>query len=166
MSSSAAIQGAALTAGRRALIQSAGTFTTNAGWDLTVGYGQGSTGTYTLSGTGAVAANQSEYVGLYGNGTFNHSAGTNTIATATGFFDIGTYAGSSGTYNLSGTGTLTVKTNEYVGDIGNGVFNQNGGTHTLNSGNNLYIGYGIGGAGGTYTLNSGDLTLFGARSNR
>ena len=81
------------------------------------------------------------------------------IATATGFFDIGTYAGSSGTYNLSGTGTLTVKTNEYVGDIGTGVFNQDGGTHTLNSGNNLYLGYGAGGTGGTYTLNAGTLSI-------
>ena len=91
-------------AGRGAMTQSAGTATTNPGWDFVLGYGANSTGTYTLSGTGTLVANQSEYVGLYGNGTFNHSAGTNTIATATGFFDIGTFAGSSGTYNLSGTG--------------------------------------------------------------
>ena len=154
----------ALTAGRGAFTQSAGTTTVNSGWDFTLGYGANSTGTYTLSGNGALVANQSEYVGILGTGTFNQSAGTNTIATATGFFDIGEAAGSTGTYNLSGTGTLTVNTNEYVGDIGTGVFNQTGGTHTLNSGTNMYLGYNAAGAGGTYYL-SGDGNLTGNGAN-
>src|SRR5205823_3712283 len=72
------------TAGRAAAAQSAGSVTTNLGFDLTIGYGAGSIGTYTLAG-GTLTANQSEYVGLAGNGTFNHSGGTNTIATGTGF---------------------------------------------------------------------------------
>ena len=141
----------ATTAGRAAMTQSAGTSTVNSGRDFALGYGAGSTGVYTLSGTGALVANQSEYIGVYGNGTFNHLAGTNTIATATGFFDIGEVAGSSGTYNLSGTGTLTVNSNEYVGDAGTGVFNQTGGTHTFNSGTQLYLGYSASGTG-TYNL--------------
>ncbi len=120
-----------------------------------MGYGAGSTGVYTLGGTGALVANQSEYVGLYGTGTFTQTAGSNTIATATGFFDVGTYAGAMGTYNLGGTGTLVANTNEYVGDIGTGVFNQTGGTNNSNA--NLFIGYNAAGAGGTYTLSAGSL---------
>ena len=38
--------------------------------DLAVGYGLGSTGTYTLSGTGMFNATQSEFIGYKGNGTF------------------------------------------------------------------------------------------------
>jgi autotransporter-associated beta strand protein len=149
---------ATLTAGRGAFTQSAGTTTVNSGWDFTLGYGANSTGTYTLSGTGALIANQSEYVGLYGNGTFTHSAGTNTIATATGFFDIGTFAGSSGTYNLSGSGALVANTSEYVGYSGTGIFNQSGGTNTMNIfGFFLDIGA-YAGSTGTYNL-SGTGTL-------
>ena len=96
--------GSTTTAGRGAMTQSDGMASTNAGWDFVLGHGANSTGTYTLSGTGKLTANQSEYIGLSGNGTFNHSGGTNTIATATGFFNLGTNAGSTGTYNLSGTG--------------------------------------------------------------
>src|SRR3954453_18523767 len=81
------------TAGRGTFTQSAGTTTINSGRDFALGYGANSNGTYTLSGTGALVANQSEYIGIYGKGTFNQSAGTNTIANATGFFDIGEIAG-------------------------------------------------------------------------
>jgi T5SS/PEP-CTERM-associated repeat protein len=81
--------GLTTTAGRGAMIQSAGTATTNPGWDFVLGYGANSTGTYTLSGSGALTANQSEYVGLFGNGTFTQSAGTNTLNSASGFFEIG-----------------------------------------------------------------------------
>jgi hypothetical protein len=152
--------GATTTAGRGAGIQSGGTtVSTNSGWDFVLGYGANSTGTYMLSGTGALTANQSEYIGLFGNGTFTQSAATNTLNSAGGFFEIGEAAGSTGTYNLSGTGTLTVKCNEYVGDVGTGVFNQDGGTHSIDTGTNLYIGYGAGGTGGTYTLNAGTLSV-------
>ena len=149
-----------------AVSQSAGTTTLNPGWDFTVGYGAGSTGVYSLSGTGAVVANHSEFIGLAGNGTLNHSAGSNTVtAGANHFFEIGTTAGSIGTYNLSGTGALIVNTSEYVGDAGSGFFNQTGGTNTVSgSGNNLYIGYNSGLAGldavyGTYTLSAGTLSV-------
>src|SRR5437879_1031072 len=54
--------GATTTAGRGAMTQSAGTASTNAGWDFVAGYGANSTGTYDLSGTGALVANQSEFV--------------------------------------------------------------------------------------------------------
>jgi hypothetical protein len=152
---------ATLTAGRGAFTQSAGTTTVNSGRDFTLGYGANSTGTYTLSGTGALVANQSEFIGLSGNGTFNHSAGTNTVnASAVGSLDIGASVGSTGTYNLSGTGTLTVNTNEYIGDIGTGVFNQTGGMHTISGvGKDLYLGNNASGTSGTYTLSAGDLQV-------
>ena len=94
--------------GRGALNQSAGTVTTNAVvGDLVLGCGAGSTGVYTLSG-GALVNNLNEYIGLSGTGTFNHSGGSNTInASAVGFFSVGHNAGSTGTYNLSGTAALS-----------------------------------------------------------
>ena len=145
------------TNGRGALNQSAGTVTTNLGWDLVVGHGVNSTGVYTLSG-GALVANQSEYIGLSGTGTFNHTGGTNTInAGAVGGFDIGVFAGSTGTYNLSGTGALMVNKSEYIGDSGRGIFNQTGGTHTISAGHDLYLGYNASGRG-TYNLSGGMLT--------
>ena len=71
------------TNGRGAVTQSNGSMTIAAGGDLVVGYGAGSTGTYTLSGmgsvSGAVTANQNELIGYIGTGTFTQSAGTNTI---------------------------------------------------------------------------------------
>ncbi len=129
------------TSGRGAIIQSAGTASTNAGWDLVVGYGANSTGNYTLSG-GAFIANQSEFVGYAGTGTFTHTVGSNTInANAVGSFVVGYLAGSTGTYNLSGTGTLLTATHQYVGYSGNGTFNQSAGTNTISGGKALYLGY-------------------------
>ena len=121
-----------------------------------MGRGAGSTGTYTLSG-GALVANQSEFIGFNGTGTFNHTGGTNTInASAVGAFDLGGFAGATGTYNLSGTGALTVNANEYIGDGGTGIFNQTGGTHTFRG--DLYLGYGASSSNGTYNLSAGALT--------
>src|SRR5205085_1011937 len=60
---------------------------------------------------------------------------------------------------LIGTGTLTVNTNEYVGDIGMGAFNQSGTTtHTISNGGSLLVGNNAGGAGGTFALNGGNLS--------
>ena len=44
----------------------------------------------------------------------------------------------SGTYNLSGSGSLTAL-NEYVGYSGSGSFTHSGGTNSVSSGN-LYLG--------------------------
>jgi fibronectin-binding autotransporter adhesin len=155
--------GAGQTAGRGELDQSAGTVTTNSGWDLVVGHGANSTGNYTLSGTGALVANKSEYIGLNGTGTFNHSAGSNTINTsATGALEIGALAGSTGTYNLGGTGTLVANTNEYIGETGTGLFHQTGGSNSISQTHSLYLGYNAAGAGGTYMLDAGSLSLVGS----
>ena len=87
-----------------------------------------------------------EYVGYDGRGTIDQSGGTNTISAGAGSLDVGVLAGSTGTYNLSGTGALVVNTNEYIGDAGTGFFNQTGGTHN-NGSNDLYLGYKIGSTG-------------------
>jgi hypothetical protein len=148
--------GAGVTSGRGALDQSDGMVATNPGWDLVVGHGAGSTGTYTLSG-GALEANQSEFIGFSGTGTFNHTGGTNTInASAVGAFDLGGFAGAAGTYNLSGTAALSVNAHEYIGDSGTGIFNQTGGTNTLAAGKILLLGVNATGTG-TYNLSGGTL---------
>ena len=68
------------------------------------------------------------YVGYSGTGTFNQVAGTNTDSGS--FFNGGVFlgynAGANGTYNLSGTATLSTYT-EAVGYNGVGTFNQSGG---------------------------------------
>jgi len=159
--------------GRGAVTQSAGTTTISPGSDLFLAYGNSSTGTYTLGG-GALVANQSEYIGYSGTGTFNHTVGTNT---ATGNLYLGYNNGSVGNYILSG-GTLSVGNDFIVGDSGTGTLtiqgtgstftnnlsinsvstvNLNGGTLRFNS---------IGGTGGLSRLNytAGTIQLSGPRS--
>ena len=146
------------TNGRGAMVQSAGTVTMNSGTDIVLGYGAGSTGTYTLSGTGELVARQSLFVGFNGTGTFNHSAGKNTISFSTvGSFNVGTYAGSNGTYNLSGTGELVTLKSQYIGDQGTGTFTQTGGSNRLTNAflDDLYIGNSSGSVG-TYNMSGGE----------
>jgi fibronectin-binding autotransporter adhesin len=126
--------------------------------DLTGGPGATTT-TFSMSMSTNDLTSSNEWIGNNGRGTFNHSAGKNTIAAGTGFLDVGVFGGSTGTYNLSGTGALVANTNEYVGDVGMGVFNQTGGTNTINGFNVLYLGYNAIGTGGTYNLSAGDLSL-------
>jgi len=76
------------------------------------------------------------------------------LRAGTGFLDVGVFAGSTGTYNLSGTGRFVANTDEYVGDVGTGFFNQTGGTHIIQSGHDLFLGYNASGTSGTYA--SGD----------
>ncbi len=104
-----------------------------------------------------------EYVGYNGRGTVDQSGGTNTITAGAGYLDVGVFAGASGIYNLSGTGALVANTNEYIGDIGTGLFHQTGGTNTIvGAANNLYLGYNASGTGGTYLLDAGALSVGGS----
>jgi hypothetical protein len=81
--------------------QSAGSTTiSNSLW---LGYNMWSQGTYSLSGTGQLAAG-TEYVGYYGSGTFNQSGGVHTV---TNSLNIGALSG-TGVFNSSG-GSLTAK---------------------------------------------------------
>jgi hypothetical protein len=94
-------------------------------------------------------------VGGNGAGVINNSGGTHT----TGSFLLGSGAGSTGTYNLSGNGQLNVTANDLqVGGSGSGVFNQSGGSVVIASGTqqrNLYLGGS--GTTGTYNMSGGTL---------
>jgi autotransporter-associated beta strand protein len=90
-----------------------------------------------------------EYIGKSGVGIFTHTGGTNSISQY--YLYLGYNAGSSGTYNLSGTGKLSAEY-AYVGNSGSGIFTQTGGTNSII--NNLYIGYNPSSIG-TYNLSAG-----------
>jgi len=133
--------------------QSGGTYTSG---PLYLGYQSGSEGTYNLSQTGHLSAGY-EYIGYSGTGTFSQSGGRNSLS---GYYDdlyLGHNTGSSGTYELSGTGELSAGT-EYVGYRCTGAFAQSGGTNTVSG--SIYVGYEGTGAfdqsGGTNTV-SGSL---------
>ena len=94
-----------------------------------------------------------EISGNTSTGIMNQSGFTNTV---TDKFSLGYSPASSGTYNLSGTGSLAA-TNQYVGNSGNGSFNQSGGT---NIGSVLYLGN-LSGSSGVYNLSGGSLSIIG-----
>ena len=96
---------------------------TNSSLFLVLGFNVGSTGVYTLSGTGQLSA--SETIGDYGSGAFSQTGGTNS----SGFLSLGYYGGSNGTYNLM-SGLVSAQ-NEVVGLYGPGIFNQSSGTNAL-----------------------------------
>jgi hypothetical protein len=106
-------------------------------------------GSYTLS-NGALAVPAGELVGLTSGGTFSQSGGFNSTSLL--------YVGDSaaGTYNLSGTGSLSSTgtiSGEIVGNHGAGTFNQTGGTN--NSASGIVLGNS---APGTYLLSNGTLS--------
>ncbi|HBO45695.1 MAG TPA: hypothetical protein DD670_17565 [Planctomycetaceae bacterium] len=114
-----------------------------------------------------------EYIGRSGTGTFTHSAGTNTLSED---LWLGYNAGDTGTYNLSGSGTLKINitysvptngTGETLGYYGTGNVTQTGGTNLISTsgipfqGIALRLGY-MAGSVGNYTLGgSGLLKLTG-----
>jgi hypothetical protein len=123
--------------------------------DLTGGTGAA---TNTLSiADNDLTTTAAENIGLNGSGTVDQSGGVNTT---NGSLKLGINAGSNGTYNLSGTGTITGNGNFYVGGIsGNGDVNQTGGSVSLTNaaiGVNLILGE-LNGSG-TYNLSGGSLT--------
>ena len=129
-----------------------------------LGYLSGSSGTYSLGGNGQLLVTNSgqygyssfEYVGYSGSGTFTQSGGTNTVSCAynTGALYLGYSPGSSGVYNLSGSGHLSAGY-EFVGwNPGTtGLFQQSGGSNVVAS---LSIG-----SGGLYQLSGGTLQVNG-----
>ncbi len=132
-------------------------------------YNSGSTGTYTLSGSGAVVVaggnGGGEILGFSGTATFNQTGGTNTIGSAAGVGDflVGGLAPSHGAYNLSGTGALAVTGIEAVGLYGPGTFTQTGGTNTITEAGGEFgeLDLGFYGGTGTYTLSGGSLLASG-----
>ncbi|MEA2735971.1 MAG: hypothetical protein QOE14_2422 [Humisphaera sp.] len=85
------------------------------------GYNAGSSGSYTLSGTGNLTVNGNEYIGLSGNGSFKQTGGRHAVS---GVLDVAANPGSSGIYTIS-AGSLTMGTLQVNA---NGVFHYNGGT--------------------------------------
>ena len=137
-------------------IGQSGVFTQSAGTNTPSGFYLGNltsdAGTYNLSG-GSVSAAY-EYIGLSGTGTFNQSGGTNTITNSYNFIELGSSSG-SGTYNLSGTGTLSAPIAN-IGYNGAGTVNQSGGTATFSG--SLYLGNNSAGGHGAYSLSAGTLS--------
>lgn len=135
-----------------------GTYNQNAGTNmmsyLYLGYNSGSNGTYNLNNTGSLSAGY-EYVGYAGTGIFNQSGGTNTLSGDL-HLGVGSYIGSSGTYNLN-AGSLSVGGN-IVGigtstfNIGNGTLTVGGGNGSINVGN--FVLDSIAGSNVNYTLTS------------
>jgi fibronectin-binding autotransporter adhesin len=109
-----------------------------------------STGTYNLSGGTLNARNAS--IGRHYTGNFNHSGGTANFTQADDETTFATLAGSSSTYQLSGTGQVNFNGTTQIGTRGTAVFNQTGGT--LNSNGWLGIGRYAGGTG-TVTVSGG-----------
>jgi hypothetical protein len=109
----------------------------------------GSSGTYTLGGSGVLRVDTDEIVGSRGHGTFIQSGGTNTVNS--GFLRVGFNGASTGTFLLSG-GTLIVNNTTFIGGAP-GVFVQSGGLHQVGS---LTVGF------GTYTMNGGGTLSVGA----
>ncbi len=164
----------------------AGTLTQSGGTNSCTGAlyvcdGGGSTGLYSLSGTGSLSVTGEENIGAVGNATYDQSSGTSTVA---GVLNLGNTSGSKGAFNLSGgravfasqinllaTGSLSVSSTgtlvategavtgglpdgEIIGDAGMGLLNQIGGTNSVATA--LYLGAASGGAG-AYSLSGASL---------
>ncbi len=107
------------------------------------------------SASGSALAASNEYIGnTTARNVYNQSAGSNTFGSNSGSLYIGYAAGSNGTYNLSGSGSVTASsatTSMFVGYSGNGTFTQTNGTII---GGTLNVGYNSGSVG-TYNLSGG-----------
>jgi hypothetical protein len=136
---------------------STGTFNQLAGantsYALYIGNGYAS-GTYNMDG-GSLNVT-AEHIGVQGEGTFNQTGGTHTLPQTAGVgnwgLSLGDKTGSSGTYNLSGTGELS-SFQEVIGTQGTGIFTQSGGTNTISD--RLVLAWSSG--HGTYNLQGGQL---------
>lgn len=135
----------------------------NKALNVYVGYDAGSSGNYALGGTGSLCISSAgtEFVGCSGTGVFNQSGGTNSLGNNAVLY-VGYNSGSTGTYSLTGTGSLSVSLNEQIGINGAGNFNQGGGTNT--AGSAIYLGYDIASTG-TYAMSDGTLDTIGADQN-
>jgi autotransporter-associated beta strand protein len=143
--------------GSGSFAQSSGTNAMPSG--LYLGTNSGARGTYNLSGSGllSVTGTIGQYIGFSGSGSFTQSGGTNAVTSG---LLLGSSSGGSGTYNLSGSGLLSVTgtVGEYIGYFGRGSFTQSGGTNAVSYG--LLLGSGSG-SSGTYNLIGGLLNLAG-----
>ncbi len=138
--------------------QGAGTHTV--GGDLVLGNNADGFGDFYLD-SGSLSVGGITYLGMNGAGTFYHTGGTYTVGTFStegnlisgGDLNLGQNEGSTGEYNMTGTGVINVGGNLYVGVEGTGTFNQNGGT--VNTGE-VIVKVESGG-NGTYNMSGGTL---------
>ena len=130
-----------------------GTLNTSAGWSLD----GASTIHMTAGGLSENSNSGSAYVGYSATGTFRQSGGTNSIS-GHGLF-LGYNPGSSGSYNLGGSGLLHSGGTECVGYSGMGTFTQSGGVNStnVNASGLLCLGYNTG-SSGNYSLISGQFS--------
>jgi hypothetical protein len=101
-----------------------------------------------------------EEIGSSGTGIFTQSGGTNSVSAIggnEGLF-LGTDVGGTGTYNLSGSGLLSVTYQEVIGSSGTGSFTQSGGTNAVSG---ILVLAQSARSAGTYNLNGGLLSLSG-----
>jgi hypothetical protein len=122
------------------------------GSELQMLVGSAGTGTYILSG-GSLSY-PGEFVGSVAGGYFNQTGGTNTLSLLNALV-IGNQAGTTGTYTLSGTGTISSAGREYIGDSGVGCYVQTGGTNTTKSAIEIGV---APAATGSFTLTGGTVT--------
>lgn len=115
---------------------------------LSVGHDGGSGAGAAALGAGRVLSSRYLVVGQNAGGVFTQSGGSNAVTAA---LRVGSEAGSSGTYKLTG-GTVSGP-NTVVGRYGTGAFVQDGGTHRPDY---LYLGY-YAGSSGSYSLGGGAL---------
>ncbi len=108
--------------------------------------------TFTLTQTANTLIADQENIGVSGKGQVVQSGGTNTIIYY-GSLQLGFNSGSSGTYTLSGGGSLSAFEQD-IGTNGSGLFTQAGGNNTV--GEFLFVGQNPGGVG-TYILSGGQL---------
>ncbi len=134
---------------------------------LYLGENTGATGTYIFS-AGSLLNAGGEYIGYSGTGIFNQSGGSLIDNGGGGgnYLDLGDTAGATGTYTLSGNGSIVIsgptQEREVIGAAGAGIFNQTGGTNTVGtSGSGFFEIAAFTGATGSYTLSGGTLTVNG-----
>ena len=115
--------------GHRKLTQSGGinaiSFTSSTAVGLYLGYNSGSSGTYSLSGTGQLSVGTRSAWATPGRAPSRSPAAPTPRPPIQSFF--GYNSGSSGTYNLSGG--LLSSNSEWLGISGTGNFTQSGGTN-------------------------------------
>jgi hypothetical protein len=139
--------------GAATIVQSAATHSV---YYVSLGDGTQGTGTYMLS-NGTFSADDGEYIGYLGSGTFIQTGGTNNnSARMTSSVVLGGLTGGEGMYDLSGGRLSTV--NLFIGWDGSGAFHQSGGANYNAMG--FFIAMNVGSTGefvleGTGTIESG-----------
>ncbi len=108
-------------------------------------------GTYAMSGG---SSSSDSLTASYG-GTINQIGGSVDSGYAGPILGI---SGTTGTYNLHDGSLHNGGMSEIVGESGDGIFNQYGGFHRVNSDGALYLGWGAT-THGTYNLSNGVLTV-------